>query len=194
MPVNKLDFNSVNQERKPYSMILNKLLQTIPDQGTLATYCYLCSLPPDWRVNKEQIMKRFGIGKDKLKSQLAWLSKNKLIKYITHRNSNGTVNSVGILVTDGIEFCENIQNDIDLYTDNLTGGGQITRVANHPAGKSARNINNIYITNKNKKTKALSTQKMSNPRKKVEYQAKGRYIDDRPKYIEWGPDHPNWVK
>lgn len=180
MSVQKFKNSKVYHERKPYSMILNDVLQKVPDQGTLATYCYLCSLPPEWKVNREQLMKRFGIGKDKLKKQLSWLNENNLIEYIKYRKNDGTIESVDILVKDGNKFFEKNHKDTDLSTKKQSTGGQIHPLDNPPGGKSALyKINNIYKENKKIKNENIAFRSSKDKSK-------------RPDLKYWEPGHPDY--
>lgn len=110
MSVDKLNFEYVRQSKKGFTTFLNEVIQNIPDQGMLALYIYLDSLPPNWQVNRQHLMNHFNIGRKKLGDQLKWLNDHYLIEYVQERNKDGTMGKCGIAVRDGVMFIEQIIN------------------------------------------------------------------------------------
>lgn len=104
MSIEKLDSAKVRQEKIPFTMHLNYVLQNVRDATALAIWCYLTSLPDDWEVHRNQLMEHFNIGRDTLKKALAFLNKNYLIAYTQEKLENGTFGDHHIMVKSGHEF------------------------------------------------------------------------------------------
>lgn len=104
MSIEKLDTVKLKQEKIPYTMHLNYVLQNVKDHLALAIWCYLTSLPDDWHVHRNQLMDHFDIGRDKLGKALKYLNVNKLIEYVQEKTHDGQFHVSQIIVKCGIEF------------------------------------------------------------------------------------------
>lgn len=104
MSIEKLDFSKVTKENIPYTLISNKVIQNIKDPVAGFIWVYLSSLPPNWDVNKEHLKKKFGLGNNKLKRILAYLSRSNLIQYVRLRNDDGTLDIMAIHILCGDKF------------------------------------------------------------------------------------------
>lgn len=167
MSVEKIDFLKVTKESTPFSVILNSVSQNIPDLETIGLWVYLYSLPPDWKICKKQLKKKFNIGDDKLKLIFSYLKRSNLIQYFRERNEQGQIKESRIHILCGLNFIKETPfkkttgvktTPIELSTENgkNTTGGLTTRVANHTCGPRALQIK--QDTNKNlltKKTKSF---------------------------------------
>jgi hypothetical protein len=111
MSVDKLDFEYIRQSKKGFTTYLNGVIQNIKNPVILGIYIFMDSLPPEWRINRQHLMKHFSIGRDKLDNCLKWMSDNKLIDYVRERRSDGTLGPVVIAVRDGTQFLEKIENN-----------------------------------------------------------------------------------
>jgi len=107
MSVEKLDIKHVRQAQKSFTTHLNQVMQNIPDAFILGVYCYLSSLPHDWVVNKQHLMKHFKSGRDKIENTMAWLNKHSLIEYQQERTFEGKMGKSLIIVKDGNDFINN---------------------------------------------------------------------------------------
>lgn len=79
--IEKLDFNKVIQQKIPYSVFMNSVIQKINNPDSLAIYVYLYSLPPDWHINKEHLANKFQLGDKKLRSVFSYLHRSGLLEY-----------------------------------------------------------------------------------------------------------------
>ena len=104
MSVKKLEFNSVKQAKKGYTTFLNEVVQNISNGFILGVYTYLSTLPPEWEVNRVQLGKHFGVGRDKINDALSWLNNNYLIEYKQEHNDKGEFEKAYIEVQDGNEL------------------------------------------------------------------------------------------
>lgn len=104
MSIQKLNSAKLIQEKIPFTIHSNYVLQNLTDLVALAIWCYLTSLPDDWEVHRNQIMRHFDIGRDKLASALKFLNENKLIEYVQGRTEDGKFSITYILVKNGIDF------------------------------------------------------------------------------------------
>ena len=102
--IEKLDFNKVTHEEKGFTTHLNLVLQHVHDALALGVWCYLSSLPTNWKINKSKLKTQFNMGREKLDNVLAILKKLDLIKFIRERNSDGTLGDSAILVKAGHDF------------------------------------------------------------------------------------------
>lgn len=114
MSIEKLDIAKLKQEKIPFTMHLNYVLQNVRHPLALAIWVYLTSLPEGWEVHRSQLMEHFQVGRDKLKEALAFLNKNYLIEYTQEKLENGTFAAHHILVKSGHEF--------EVIHRNATGG------------------------------------------------------------------------
>jgi hypothetical protein len=75
----------------PYTLILNETLDAIPCNSALGIYLYLARKPQDWDIQEQDIMNRFGKGRDHVRKCLKILKKIGLYKKVAVRNQDGTV-------------------------------------------------------------------------------------------------------
>lgn len=108
MSVEKLysneNFNKVTQENKPFTQLLNIVIQNIKDPLSGYIWVYLSTLPPDWAVNKEQIKNKFRLGNATLKRIFSYLQRANLIQYHRERFKSGKLGDVAIHVLCGFNF------------------------------------------------------------------------------------------
>lgn len=126
MSIEKLDFQKVAQENKFFTTHLNVVLQNIKDPVALGIWCYLSSLPSDWKVNKVQLRKHFSLGRDVLNKVLSCLKKAKLIEFKQERNPDGTMGDGLILVKVGYEFHRD--TEIQYTGENVNDYGASTAI------------------------------------------------------------------
>lgn len=187
MSVEKLDFSYVRQAQKSFTTHLNQVMQNIPDAFILGVYCYLSSLPHDWIVNRNHLMKHFDVGRDKIKNAMAWLNANFLIEYEQDRNLDNTFSKSLIVVKDGCDFIEKIINNQQHDSDGLktspaaVAGGLKFRSTEKPLdGKTAPTYINIKDTNTNKERERLSQNFEPNEENQKLLQETGQKSDKTP--------------
>ncbi len=136
MSVQKLDFNRVRQSKRGFTTCLNDVIQNIPDAFVLGLYVYLSSLPPEWSVNRQQLMNHFKVGRDKIHKSLLWLKDNLLLTHHQERRKDGTLEESTIIIHEGWEFLEKLSTD-------QSAGLRVYRTPAEPASGKTAPINNI---------------------------------------------------
>ena len=111
MSVQKPNFSTLSKDNLPFTVIPNFIYDHVPSLEAIALWSYLIHLPAQWEVNREHLMKRFDIGRDKLNKILKTLIDLYLIKYIWYKNSQGLVDKVSIHINDGMEFLNKVVNN-----------------------------------------------------------------------------------
>lgn len=105
MSIEKLDFQKVTKELTSYTVLLNSVIQHIDNAEALGVYVYLYSLPPDWCINKEQLMKKFDLGDKKLRQIMMYFSRANLARYVKERDpKTGHVLGTSIHLLNGEKF------------------------------------------------------------------------------------------
>ncbi len=104
MSIQKLDFDTITHEQKPFTTIFNHVIQDISDAFAGFIWVYLQTLPPNWNVNSKQLMKHFGIGHQKLKKHLKFLVDYNLIEYHQKRTEQGRWSRGSIHVLNGSRY------------------------------------------------------------------------------------------
>jgi len=152
MSIEKLDSAKIRQEKIPFTMHLNYVLQNVRHPLALAIWVYLTSLPEQWEVHRNQLMEHFGIGRDKLKEALSYLNKNFLLEYSQEKLESGKFGSHHILVKSGHEF--------EVIHRSQTGGLK-NRSTDLPVAGETAPIKEIRNTKKevNKKSSCAIAQK-----------------------------------
>lgn len=190
MSVEKLDSIKIKQEKIPFTMHLNYVLQNVRHPLALAIWVYLTSLPEDWEVHRNQLMDHFNVGRDKIKDALSYLNKNHLIQYYQDKLENGTFGDHHILVKSGHEF--------EVIHRNATGGLKNRSTEKPLDGKTAptKEINNKKEKKDKNKSFCASPPK-SQSSWKAENEKKHDWADQKKPELhstvkEWGPGHPTW--
>jgi hypothetical protein len=103
--IEKLDFNKVIQQKIPYSVFMNSVIQQINNTDALAIYVYLYSLPPNWHINKEHLANKFQLGDKKLRSIFSYLNRSGLLEYRKEKNKKtGQMEGTIIHLLNGEKF------------------------------------------------------------------------------------------
>lgn len=136
MNIEKLDFETIEHEKVPFTMIHTKVIQMITDHFAGFIWVYLHSLPSNWKINKTHLKSHFNIGEDKLKKHLAYLHRTKLISYHRRREKDGTLSKITIRVLNGLNFDKNAKekNNIKPICTSGTTGVKNHPVVNHTSG------------------------------------------------------------
>jgi hypothetical protein len=96
------DFSNLVLHDRGVTSHFNRLSQSIDDLEALGLYFYLCSLPPNWNINKEHLRKKFGIGIHKLDSILRILLACRLVEYV--QENYGRFGKISLHILSGNEF------------------------------------------------------------------------------------------
>ena len=167
----KLDFATIEHEAIPYTIICTKVIQNISDAFAGFIWIYLQSLPADWVVHKNQLMKKFKIGEDKLNKHMAYLKHSNLIQNIRLRDANGQLGTVIIRVLNGTAFINIDESTTTGKTPPMvpTTGGKNHGVVNHGRGNPGT-TNTIGLQIQKKDKDLLCEKEKMFTLKPVEYQ------------------------
>jgi hypothetical protein len=149
MSVQKLSEKIIIGQKVPYTVLSNKVIQNINDPYVLATWCYLSSLPPDWKVSYAQLKKHFLIGRNRLEKIMSNLRKMNLIEYVNEKDSSGRFSGSVVRVLCGEEFIslsedvENIPNTASLFTAPLETEGAVNSIYTNTIDNKINNNKNI---------------------------------------------------
>lgn len=174
--IEKLDAVKLRQEKQPYTMHMNYVLQNVRHPLALAIWCYLTSLPDDWHIYRSQLMDHFDVGRDKLADALKYLKDNKLIEYIQFKDDSGKFGISHILVRSGYEFEVIHRNDT----------------------APLKNRNTVLPDNgKTAPTKEIINTKEITKQKPYALSSKNEQQYNKPNELrctvkEWGPGHPSY--
>lgn len=106
MNIEKLDFETIEHEKVPYTVISTFVIQKITDHLAGFIWVYLQSLPPSWKVNKYHIMEHFDISDRTYQRRMSFLCKSNLISYENSRSENGTLGNFILKVLNGTKFIQ----------------------------------------------------------------------------------------
>jgi hypothetical protein len=184
MSIQKIDFSIVKQEKKTFTTHFNSVLQNLRNPAALGLWAYLSSLPETWIINKAQLRKHFGIGRDKLDDLLHYLEKNDLLETGQLKGKDGKFGDGYIIIKCGYEFrndclntdqnksypqseipftenpkCKGIEISSGLapFTENQEAESPLTDLpyTEKPSHGKTAPINKIQNTNKRKEREAL---------------------------------------
>jgi hypothetical protein len=141
---------------KPFTTILNKVLQNCRNSDALALFCMLESRPENWKISIQNIKNHFGWTAQKVSRAMNFLIENNLMKKYQLVNDTGKFQGVEYELQDGQEFV------IIQYDEDETVG------VDYPQNRSTHDGNtqrgNLMTTNKrntNKKEKTKKREKKS---------------------------------
>ena len=112
MSIEKYQIDSFKKEHIPFDFtyLPNIVLQNFTHES-LAIWAHLMSLPDDWIVNREYLMNKFKVGRDKLNRLLKVLHSNHLMSFEYLREADGTIKSVQMIIHNGSEYYKKIINN-----------------------------------------------------------------------------------
>lgn len=151
MNIEKLDFETIEHEKVPFTLIHTTVIQTITDHFAGFIWVYLHSLPSDWKINKTHLLKHFDIGEDKLKKHMAYLNRASLIEYVRTRSEDGTLSAITIRVLNGLKFnpSSKISTGVKTTPVVVSTGVKNHPVVDHTSGFYPPLTKTIDITNNN---------------------------------------------
>lgn len=98
------DGGNVKHKGVPFTQVCNEVAQHIHNMPALAVWTYLSTMPPQWKVNKHQIMKNFQISIVTYKKIIKFLKDCRLIEYEQNKDENGRFLASDIVVDNGSSF------------------------------------------------------------------------------------------
>lgn len=151
MSIEKLNFNSVIQEKLPYTVYLNKIVQNIKDPVAGYIWVFLSTCCPTWEVNKEHLMKHFSLGRDKLEKKMSYLKNIGLIDYLPTRRSDGTVSKWSILVKADSPYFSQFINTTENQGSSVLSTPLKIKAVDNPHTYKNKTVLKKKIINKTKK-------------------------------------------
>lgn len=102
--IEKYDFNSLEKEQIPYTILPNNVIQHIKNPLAFLLWSFLQSLPKDWNINKHHLIKHFDISDSTYKRAMKCLNDLNLIEYRQERDSEGRFSNSRLIVLNGSKF------------------------------------------------------------------------------------------
>lgn len=99
----------IRHEPKPYTMILNKVLNECENMEAIGLWCHFQSKPTDWVINVQYVQNHFKVGRDKAYNLLRYLIKVNLMKQVQEKKPDGTFAGNYYIIKSGEEFLGNIK-------------------------------------------------------------------------------------
>lgn len=109
----------IEQDKIPYTILMNYVLQNLNHIDALGLWTYLSSLPPDWGINKKQIMNHFKKGRDFIDRLFKILSENKLIEIVQLKGDGQKFSKNLMKLKSGREFYKLIEKQKLKLKENL---------------------------------------------------------------------------
>lgn len=144
-------------EKKPFTMILNKVLQSCTNSSLLGLWCYLQSLPENWDISPQHLMNHFSIGKDKCYRLLDLAISCRLLRHDIIRDERGRMVGFNYVVLNG----ENFENN----TETKKYKRKSKPVDNYPLSEN-QEVDNVHFLKKQKVVKSDTTKKYINNKNK----------------------------
>ena len=91
MAVRRVSATLARTQELPYTTFLNSTIELIQNPDALAVYTYLQTKSEHWIVRREDVMKRFGIGKHRYAEAMSHLRGLRLVERLVTRDSEGKV-------------------------------------------------------------------------------------------------------
>lgn len=124
--IEKYDFDEFEKEKKPYTMLLTEVIQTIKNPQAFLIWAFLQSLPIDWVPSKSHIMNHFDLSERVYQRLMSYLNQSNLIEYRRNRNFDGTLGKIKLIVLSGIKFKPDIENDQAAKNGGVVNNGNIS--------------------------------------------------------------------
>lgn len=91
MAIRKNAPNYLKKTKQPFTTLLNKTLDLIPDAAALGIYVYLSSKQNDWIIQEKDLMSRFGSGRDFIRARMKILKDLGLLIKESVRDEKGKI-------------------------------------------------------------------------------------------------------
>lgn len=195
--IEKYDFDSYEVEQKPFTMILNSVIQTTTNHEATFMWIYLQSMPPGWKPNKQHLMKHFKISDSTYGRRMAWLNSSRLIEYRQERNEHGKFTKSKLIILDGIKFISNASFNRNVKIDGMDFHrtvkiplcGENTPTANEEHINTIKEIKEIKEHINIHEQTFSSEEDKPNPIKTIEPEETS-YLDESPKFQEFWNLYP----
>lgn len=89
MAIDKTDMARLHVEEKPYTTVINDVVQGLQNPDSLAIWVFLQSKSSGWTVVASHIQSHFGIGRQRYRAAMRCLHEEGLISYVSNRDDNG---------------------------------------------------------------------------------------------------------
>jgi hypothetical protein len=156
MSIEKYKIDQFIREELPvnFTMLPNIVLNHLDDAAALGVWCHLMSKTTDWKVNRAYLMNKFKIGRYRLDKIMDILKHHKLLEYRYNRCIDGRIESVSIIIKNGIDFAKNVAKNVPLVFNNqIVSEIDTTTLKNHVVenpvtGETAPTKERIFTPNR----------------------------------------------
>lgn len=135
MAIRKNAPNYLRITKQPFTTLLNKTLDLIPDAAAMGIYVYLSSKQNDWIIQEKDLMNRFHVGRDFIRSRMKVLKELGLLIKEAVRDDKGRI----------IHWETILLNEI---TENPSSGQNNIQITENPAPGKPRHLENPTHINK----------------------------------------------
>ena len=158
----------ITHEPKPFTMILNRVLQNCTRPELIGVWCYLQSLPENWTVSPQHLMNHFGFKKEKCYKIFDLLICSHLLRHDRHRDNKGRLQESNYVVLNGENFINVVESEkykkksIPVDNSPLPENQEMDNhhiLKNPNMDKSNATKENTKLTKKNKSNSRLSVVK-----------------------------------
>lgn len=104
----------LKHEPKPYTQILNKVLQECTNSEALGVWCYLQSRPENWVLSPQHLQNHFKIGRDKIYKIINYLIKSNLLIRVREIYADGTYAPTDYIIRNGEVFSNPLTENKDV--------------------------------------------------------------------------------
>lgn len=91
MAIQRISASIARYDERPYTTLMNEALSAIECPVAFAVYVYLQTKPENWRVRREDVCKRFSLGRDRYDKAIKRLKDVGLISHVRETNEAGQV-------------------------------------------------------------------------------------------------------
>ena len=91
MAIKKNAPNYLKKTKQPFTTLINKTLDMIPDAAAIGIYVYLASKQDDWIIQEKDLMNRFGAGRDFIRTRMKILKDLGLLIKEAIRDEKGRI-------------------------------------------------------------------------------------------------------
>lgn len=98
MAVRRVSATLARTQELPYTTFLNSTIELIKNPDALAVYTYLQTKAEHWIVRREDVMKRFSIGKHRYTEAMSHLRQLGLVERVVTRDSSGKVTDNQLII------------------------------------------------------------------------------------------------
>lgn len=134
MAIKKNAPNYLKISKQPFTTLINKTIDLIPDPAAVGIYVYLASKQSDWIIQEKDLMNRFGVGRDYIRSRMKILKDVGLLIKQAIRSDKGQI----------LHWETILLNDVSENTP----PGQVDQITENPPSGKPRHLDNPTHINK----------------------------------------------